>query len=240
MEWSVISSIVISLITLTFLEIVLSVDNLIFISVVTSRLPPAKQPFARRLGLLLALLMRLIFLASVLWLIGLTEPLFSIKNFAVSGRDIILIFGGLFLLYKGTLEIHSEFEDKTDKFGKKYSPQLGWVIVQIAFLDIIFSLDSVFTAIGMTQKFWVMAVAISIAIVLMIFASEPLNRIVTRLPTIKMLVLSFLLLIGTVLIADGFHFHVPREYIYFALIFSVVVESLNLLLVKKRQKIRRQ
>ena len=237
MDWSI--DIILSLITLTFLEIILGVDNLIFISITCSRLPQSQQKTARRLGLLLALVTRLVLLASVLWLIGLTKPLFSILNFAFSGRDIFLILGGLFLLYKSTAEIHTEIEGfEKEKARKKYA-SFSMVVIQIAILDIVFSLDSVITAVGMTQIFWVMALAICIAIATMIFASEPLSRLVNNLPTIKMLALSFLLLIGTVLIADGFHFHVPREYIYFALSFSVLVESLNLLVARKKNKSRK-
>lgn len=228
---------VISLITLTFLEIVLGVDNLVFISIVSSRLPKKKQKFARRFGLLLALFSRLALLASALWIIGLTKPLFTVMKFAFSGRDLFLIAGGLFLLYKSTFEIHTEIggHDEIKKLKKAYA-SFTMVVIQIAVLDIIFSLDSIFTAIGMTQTYWIMALAIIIAIVLMIVASEPLSRIVMKMPTIKMLALSFLLLIGTILIADGFHFHVPRGYVYFALSFSVLVEALNLLVARRRKK----
>ena len=231
--------ILMSLITLTFLEIVLGVDNLIFISISSSRLPQAQQKLARRVGLLLALATRLVLLASVLWLIGLTKPWFSVMNFSFSGRDLFLIGGGLFLLYKSTFEIHDEFEGEEENHAGKKAPSFLWVVVQIAILDIIFSLDSVFTAVGMTQNYWVMASAIIIAVCLMIFASEPLSRLVLRLPTIKMLALSFLLMIGTILIADGFHFHIPREYIYFALSFSVLVETLNLLVAARRKRRRK-
>lgn len=240
MESRVIQSLadtLISLVTLTFLEIILGVDNLIFLSIIAARLPKPQQKHARQIGLLFALFTRLVLLASVLWLIGLTKPVITIWGFALSGRDIVLLLGGLFLLYKSTDEIHAEFTPKIAiKKSTKNSANFFWVVTQIAMLDIIFSLDSVFTAIGMTQKFWVMATAISIAILTMIFASETLSRFIDRYPTIKMLALSFLLLIGTVLIADGLHFHVPRQYIYFALSFSVLVESLNLLIARKRQK----
>lgn len=236
MEWAIISDTLISLTVLTFLEVVLGVDNLIFISIVCGRLPPHQQKLARRLGLALALITRLICLASVLWLIGLTKPLFTIVDFAFSGRDLFLIAGGLFLLYKSTLEIHTEVQGGEETTIKKKFARFGMVVIQIAILDIVFSLDSIFTAVGLTQKFWIMATAITIAIVLMIVASEPLSRFVQRLPTIKMLALSFLLMIGTMLIADGFHFHVPREYIYFALSFSIVVEVLNTLAARKRKR----
>lgn len=236
MEWAIISDTLISLTVLTFLEIVLGVDNLIFISIVCGRLPPYQQKLARRVGLALALITRLLLLGSVLWLIGLTKPLFSIFNFGFSGRDLFLIAGGLFLLYKSTLEIHTEVQGIEETTIKKKFARFGIVVTQIAILDIVFSLDSIFTAIGLTQKFWIMATAITIAIILMIVASEPLSRFVQRLPTIKMLALSFLLMIGTMLIADGFHFHVPREYIYFALSFSILVEVLNMLAARKRKR----
>lgn len=234
MEFSL--DIFLSLVTLTFLEIILGVDNLVFISILSSRLPPQQQKLGRRVGLLLALFTRLVLLASVLWIVKLTKPLFTVMNIAFSGRDIFLILGGLFLLYKSTGEIHAEFEGGEHVKIRRKAASFFWVVVQIAILDIVFSLDSVITAVGMTQEFWVMALAICIAIATMIFASEPLSRIVANLPTIKMLALSFLLLIGTVLIADGFHFHVPREYIYFALSFSLLVESLNLLLARRRKR----
>lgn len=236
MEWSVISDILISLVTLTFLEIVLGVDNLVFISIISSRLPAHQQKLARRVGLLLALISRLLLLASVLWIIGLTKPLFTVFGSPFSGRDIFLILGGLFLLYKSTFEIHTEFEGENEPKIRKKTAVFGLVVLQIALLDIVFSLDSIFTAVGLTQQFWIMATAIIIAIMTMIFSSEPLSRFVMKHPTIKMLALSFLLLIGTILIADGFGFHVPRGYIYFALSFSVLVETLNLFAARKRKK----
>lgn len=236
MEWSAISDIVVSLITLTFLEVVLGVDNLIFISIAVNRLPLSQQKAARRTGLMLALVTRLIFLSLVVWLVSLTQTLFTVWGNAISWRDIFLVLGGLFLLYKGTFEIHTELEGEEEGNTIKKMVSFTWVVIQIAVLDIIFSIDSVFTAVGMTQKFWVMATAITIAIVLMTFASEPLSEFVARKPTIKMLALSFILLIGTVLIADGFNFHIPRAYIYFALSFSVMVEILNSLVAQKRRK----
>lgn len=242
MEWSFISDVLLSLLTLTFLEIVLGVDNLVFISIVSSRLPQHQQKLGRRIGLLFALVTRLLLLASVLWIIGLTKPFISFWNYTFSGRDLFLILGGLFLLYKSTAEIHTEFEGESplDPGGHKTKrASLNWVIAQIALLDIVFSLDSIFTAVGMTQHYWIMATAITIAVITMIFASEPLSRFIMQRPTIKMLALSFLLLIGTVLIADGFKFHVPREYIYFALSFSVLVETLNQLIARRRKNRRR-
>ncbi len=236
MEWSFISNILISLIALTFLEVILGIDNIIFISITCDRLPQHRQRLARRIGLSLALVARLAMLASVLWLIGLTQPLFTIFGQEFSIRGLLLIAGGLFLLYKGTFEIHEELEGEESEDGKKPYAKLGRVIFQIVVLDIVFSIDSIFTAVGMTQNFWVMATAIIIAIVLMVFASEALAKFVARRPTIKMLALSFILLIGMVLIADGFNFHVPRAYIYFALSFSVLVEILNTLVANRRRR----
>lgn len=224
-----------SLLTLTFLEIVLGVDNLVFIAIASSRLPPEKQKIARRLGLIFALVTRLLLLASVVWLVGLKAPLFSIFSQPFSIRDLLLIAGGLFLLVKATQEIHGEMEDKEVSTAKRAYATVLATIIQIGVLDIIFSLDSVFTAVGLTTQYWIMATAIIIAILTMIFLSEPLSAIVHNHPTIKMLALSFLILIGVVLIADGFQFHIPRNYIYFAISFSIFVEVLNTL-VRRRQK----
>ena len=179
---------------------------------------------------------RLLLLAAVVWIIGLTKPLFTIHEFALSWRDIFLIGGGLFLLLKGTREIHTEMEsagkpEHLKKFANFYA-----VIIQIAIFDIIFSLDSILTAVGLTQLYWVMAIAITVAILMMMLASEPLTRFINRHPTIKMLALSFLLLIGMTLIAEGLHFNIPKGYIYFAVCFSLLVEALNILAKKKRQK----
>lgn len=222
------TDIVLSFTTLTVLEIVLGVDNLVLLAIVTRRLPKEQQSKARKLGLTFAWMTRLILLASAVWLTQLTKPLFGILDFQFSGRDIFLIVGGLFLLIKATQEIHLELElQKPDK--PPNNKQIGFktAIVQIAFLDIIFSLDSVLTAIGLTQRFWLMAAAITIAIIAMIFASELLSRFIEKYPTLKMLALSFLILIGIVLIADGLDFHIPRGYIYFAMAFSFMVEMLN-------------
>lgn len=236
MEWSLVSSLLISLITLTFLEIILGIDNIIFISIACDRLPPQHQRLARRVGLSLALIARLVMLASLLWLIGLTKPLFTLFGQDFSIRGLLLMGGGLFLLFKGTFEIHEELEGSVDGSAKKHYAKLGAVILQIVILDIVFSIDSIFTAVGMTQNFWIMATAIIIAIITMVFASESLANFVARRPTIKMLALSFILLIGMVLIADGFNFHIPRAYIYFALSFSVLIEILNTLVANKKKK----
>lgn len=233
----VVLDITLSLITLTILEVVLGIDNLVFLAIISQRLPKHLRSKARKIGLTLAWVTRLLLLASAVWLTKLTAPILTIFTISFSGRDIFLIIGGMFLLAKSTQEIHSELESvpTTSSTEIKYA-SFGMVITQIAVLDIIFSLDSVLTAIGLTQRFWLMAISITIAIICMIFASDPLSRFVEKHPTIKMLALSFLILIGTVLIADGFDFHIPRGYIYFAMGFSLFVEVLNLVSRKKRAK----
>lgn len=236
MELALMGDILISLLALITLEIILGVDNLVFISILSSRLPAEQQKAARRIGLLLALGTRLLLLASAVWLIHLTEPLFTIFDHGVSFRDLFLFFGGLFLLAKGTWEIHKEI----DNIGRislavKYA-KFGMVITQIAIFDIIFSLDSILTAVGLTSNFAIMAIAIIIAVIVMIMASEHIHYFIQQYPTVKMLALSFLLLIGVVLIADGLSFHIPRGYIYFALFFSLMVEGLNNIMHRKRKK----
>jgi predicted tellurium resistance membrane protein TerC len=229
----------VSLTTLTILEIILGIDNLVFLAILSERLPPNLRKKARKIGLTLAWMMRLALLASAIWLTKLTKPWFTIFGVGFSGRDIFLIFGGLFLLAKSTQEIHSEFDPKkeaeiTPEIQKKAKAAFFWIISQIVVLDMVFSLDSVLTAIGLTQNFLLMAIAITIAIITMIFASEPMSRFIHRHPTIKMLALSFLLLIGTFLIADGLGYHIPRGYLYFAMAFSLLVESLNMWRSKRR------
>ncbi len=224
------TEIFLSFITLTILEIVLGIDNLIFLAIISRKLPQHQQAKARKLGLTFAWVTRLLLLASALWLTKLTHPIFTLFQFNVSGRDIFLAAGGLFLLYKATQEIYADLE--TQKKIKSISDKhhtFSWVVAQIAVLDIVFSLDSVLTAIGLTTYFWLMVAAITIAIIAMIFASEPLSHFIEKHPSIKMLALAFLVLVGIILIADGFHIHVPRAYIYFAMIFSLFVEILNLL-----------
>lgn len=228
--------IIFSLFTLTILEIVLGVDNLVFISVISARLPPEKQRRARQFGLSLAWVTRLILLASAIWLSRLTTPLFSIADFAVSIRDIFLFCGGLFLIVKATQEIHVEMTSITEP-ERIAKPKRFWpIIFQIGILDIVFSLDSVITAIGLTKQFWIMAISITIAIIVMICASEVMSRFINKHPTIKILAFSFLILIGTMLIADGVHYHVPRGYIYFAICFSLFVEWLNSMHRKRSKK----
>jgi len=226
-----------SLLTLTLLEIVLGIDNIVFIALISSRLPKSQQKSARRVGLALALITRLLLLATINWLTKLTTPLFSIMGEAFSGRDLILIGGGLFLLAKSTSEIHMDMADNEDEvFNTKRRAVFLSVITQIMFLDIIFSLDSVITAVGMAQEFIIMAIAIVIAVLVMLFASEPINRIINKYPSLKMLALSFLLLVGVVLIADGFDFHVPRGYLYFAIAFSLFVETINIMAGRRKVK----
>ena len=224
-----------SLVTLTALEIVLGIDNLVFIAIVAGRLPPQRQNAARQVGLSLALITRLALLASITWIIGLTEPVFAIVGQPVSWRDIVLIAGGLFLLYKGTKEIHQRLEGEEQEKARIGRTSFTGVIVQIMVLDIVFSLDSVITAVGMANTLWVMATAIIIAVVIMLLASRPLAEFVERHPTVKMLALSFLLLIGMTLIADGAGFHVPKGYIYAAIGFSVLVEALNQWSARRRR-----
>lgn len=234
MDTSYIFTLLVSLLSLTLLEIVLGIDNLVFLAITSSRLPREQQRSARRIGLALAWITRLLLLASAVWLTKLSNPLFTIDSFSVSIRDLFLFVGGLFLLYKAVQEIHFEMEEKDiESAPKKYS-SFSLVITQIAILDIIFSLDSVLTAVGLTNHYWIMALAISIAILTMIFSSEVLTKFIEQHPTIKMLALSFLILIGVVLIAEGIHFHIPRGYIYFSIFFAILVESLNF--TRRRKK----
>ncbi len=226
-----------SLFTLTTLEIVLGLDNVIFISIIANRLPAEDREKARKIGLLGALLTRIALLFSIAWVISLTSPLFTAFGQSFSWRDIILIAGGLFLLQKGTLEIHEAVEGDHDEADKPLIKRpLIYVIGQIMILDIVFSLDSVITAVGMVSNISVMIIAMVIAIGVMLWAAEPLAAFIEKHPTVKMLALSFLLLVGVVLVADGLHFHVPRGYLYFAIAFSIGVEILNQLAHKRRKQ----
>ena len=235
MEWLSDPQVWASLVTLTALEIVLGIDNLVFIAIVAGRLPPQRQNAARQVGLSLALITRLALLASITWIIGLTQPVFAIVGQPVSWRDIVLIAGGLFLLYKGTKEIHQRLEGEEQERARIGRASFTGVILQIMVLDIVFSLDSVITAVGMANTLWIMATAIIIAVVIMLLASRPLAEFVERHPTVKMLALSFLLLIGMTLIADGAGFDVPKGYIYAAIGFSIAVETLNQLAARRRR-----
>ncbi|HEX5455158.1 MAG TPA: TerC family protein [Stellaceae bacterium] len=228
-----------SLLMLTALEIVLGIDNLVFIAIMAGRLPPERQPLARQVGLGLALITRLALLASIVWIIGLTRPIFEAFGHTVSWRDIILIAGGFFLLYKGTREIHHRLEgDEPDLAQRRPKVSFAGIVAQIVLLDIVFSLDSVITAVGIASELWVMAAAIIIAVVIMLAASGPLAAFVEQHPTVKMLALSFLLLIGMTLIADGAGFHVPKGYVYAAIGFSIGVEFLNQLASRRRRRRR--
>jgi predicted tellurium resistance membrane protein TerC len=231
-----------SLVTLSALEIVLGIDNLVFIAILTGRLPEHQRALGRKVGLSLALVTRLMLLATLAWIVGLTQPVFSAFGKPFSWRDIILIGGGLFLLYKATVEIHEmteKHEDEPDRPEGAAGISFRGVVIQIAIVDIIFSLDSVITAVGMVDQLWVMVVAVILAMILMIVASNPLANFVAAHPTVKMLALAFLLLIGVILIADGFGVHVPKGYIYFALAFSVAVESLNHVVRRRRKRLQR-
>jgi predicted tellurium resistance membrane protein TerC len=217
-----------ALVTLTFLEIVLGVDNVIFISILSGKLPRAVQAKSRRVGLLAAMGMRIVLLMSIAWIIRLTAPLLTILGRDISGRDLILIGGGLFLIGKATVEIHDRLEGEEHQTSGRAAPSFGAVIVQIMLLDIVFSLDSVITAVGMADDLSIMITAVILAVVIMMVSAETIAGFVNRHPTIKVLALSFLLLIGVSLIGDGLDMHVPKGYIYFAMGFSVFVEMINL------------
>jgi predicted tellurium resistance membrane protein TerC len=217
-----------ALVTLTFLEIILGVDNIIFISILSGKLPQKDQLKARRMGLLAAMLMRIGLLMSIAWIVRLTAPLFTVFGQDISGRDLILIGGGLFLLGKATLEIHERLEGDEAHGSPKVAPTFRAVIIQIMLLDIVFSLDSVITAVGMADEVSVMVAAVVLSVGIMMFAAEPISGFVSAHPTVKVLALSFLLLIGMSLVGDGLGMHIPKGYIYFAMGFSVFVEMINL------------
>ncbi len=233
MPWLTAPETWIALLTLTVLEIVLGIDNIIFISILAGKLPAGEQPRARTVGLTLAMVTRILLLLSLTGIMRLTRPLFSPFGHPFSGRDLILLLGGLFLLWKRTREIHDKLEGEEGRQNVKAGATFGGVIVQIALLDIVFSLDSVITAVGMVRQVGVMIAAIVLAVLVMLVAAGPISDFVHRHPTLKMLALSFLLLIGVTLIADGLGQHIPKGYVYFAMGFSVFVESLNLRLLRK-------
>jgi predicted tellurium resistance membrane protein TerC len=227
-----------ALVTLTFLEIILGVDNVIFISILAGKLPPVDQAKARRLGLAAAMAMRILLLLSIAAIVRLTRPLFTVFGQGISGRDLILIIGGLFLLGKATLEIHERLEGEAEHGGGRAAPSLRAVILQIMALDIVFSLDSVITAVGMADEVSIMIAAVVLSVAIMMVSAGPVSAFVGRHPTVKVLALSFLLLIGISLIGDGLGMHVPKGYIYFAMGFSVFVEMINLRVRRKSDPVK--
>lgn len=227
----------IGLLTLTALEIVLGIDNIVFISILAGKLPAEQQARARRLGLALAMVMRILLLLSLSWLVRLTAPWFTLFGQDISGRDLVLLVGGLFLVAKSTYEIHDKLEGVEGHGSRRVAPSFAAVIVQIMLLDVVFSLDSVITAVGMVNQIAVMVAAVVIAVVIMMVFAGPVSDFVHKHPTVKMLALSFLLLIGVMLIVEGFHQHVSKGYIYFAMGFSLFVEMLNLR-ARKRQPVK--
>jgi predicted tellurium resistance membrane protein TerC len=226
----------VSFLSLTIMEIVLGVDNVIFISILTSRLPEHQQDRARKIGLFLALLMRVLLLFAIGWLLALSDSLFSIGEFDVSIRDIIMVAGGLFLIYKSTTEIHGKLEgmEESEKTAKSMTMQNA--IIQIMLLDMVFSFDSILTAFGLVKEIPIMIAAVIISMIIMLIAARKISDFINQHPTVKMLALSFLLMIGVLLIVDGFHYHVPKGYVYFAIFFSLIVEILNIKASKKRKK----
>ena len=232
MEWINDPAVWASLATLTLLEIILGIDNVIFVSIVANKLPENQRSKARKIGLGLALILRLIFLSMLAWLVGLTEPIFSIVNHAVSWRDLILLSGGLFLVYKASKEIKVTIIGEPENTSGSGAGSFSGIIAQIVVLDLVFSIDSVLTAIGLAEHLFIMITAVVIAMAVMITASKPISEFIYRHPTSKMLALCFLLIVGIVLIADGIDIHIPRTYLYAAIAFSILVEALNLLMKK--------
>src|SRR5690349_20921884 len=237
MDWITQPETWIAFLTLVALELVLGVDNVIFISILASKLPQNQQQSARRTGIMLAVVTRILLLLSISWIIGLTEPLFAVAGFDISGRDLVLLAGGLFLLWKSVHELHQKLEGEEGQASAKAGAVFWSVIVQIMLLDIVFSLDSVITAVGMVDHIEIMIAAVIISAAVMVFTATPLANFVERHPTVKMLALSFLLLIGFTLIVEGLHQHIPKGYIYFAMGFSVLVEMLNLRIRGKGQPV---
>jgi predicted tellurium resistance membrane protein TerC len=238
MEWLTNPEIWISLITLTVLEIVLGIDNIVFITILADKLPESERQKARQTGLALAMILRIGLLLSLSWLIGLTQPLFEIATLEFSGRDIIMLLGGLFLLGKSTFEIHEKLEGEKEASSTKVKAAFTNVIVQILLLDIVFSLDSVITAIGMANEVAVMIAAVIIAVMIMLISMESISSFISKHPTLKMLALSFLLLIGFSLVAEGFSQEIPKGYIYFAMGFSIFVEFLNIRVRRKTEPVK--
>jgi predicted tellurium resistance membrane protein TerC len=226
-----------SFLALSAMEIVLGIDNVVFISVLVSRLPPEQRLMARRIGLSLALIFRIIMLGGIVWFIHMTTPIFTLWGFEFSWRDLVLLAGGLFLLVKGTREIHQNIEGEDSiTAANAATNSMASIIFQIALIDLVFSVDSIITAVGMADHIGVMIAAVIVAIIVMYLASEPVAAFIERYPTTKMLALSFLLLIGAALVADAFHFHIPRGYIYFAMAFSAGVEVINVLMMRNKKR----
>ena len=240
MEWMSDPQAWLGFLTLTVLEIVLGIDNIIFISILCGKLPPDQQGKARRIGLILAMVMRILLLLSLSWVIGMTKPLFSLPvlNHELSGRDLVLIVGGLFLIAKSTMEIHEKLEGEEGHASARVGPSFASVLLQIAVLDVVFSLDSVITAVGMADELAIMVAAVIVAVAIMMFAAEPISAFVNRHPTVKVLALSFLLLIGVSLLADGLGLHIHKGYIYFAMGFSIFVEVINLRVRKSLKPVK--
>ena len=237
MDWLTDPQIWASFIALSAMEIVLGIDNVVFISLLVSRLPPERRRIARQIGLSLALVFRVIMLGGIAWIIHLTTPIFSVAGFGFSWRDLILIAGGLFLLVKGTREMHQDIEGEGAEGGANpVADTMTSAILQIAIIDLVFSVDSIITAVGMADHVEVMIAAVAVAILVMYFASDPVAQFIERHPTTKMLALAFLLLIGAALIADGMHFHIPRGYIYFAMAFAAGVEVVNVIALRNRRR----
>jgi predicted tellurium resistance membrane protein TerC len=228
---------IVALITLTVLEVVLGIDNVIFISILAGKLPADQQARARNVGLMVAMVSRILLLMSLAWIIRLTQPLFTVTSLEISGRDLILIVGGMFLIYKATTEIHEKLEGEEGHISARVAPSFTAVVGQIMVLDVVFSLDSVITAVGMADHLWVMVTAVILAVGIMLMAAASISAFVNEHPTIKVLALSFLLLIGCSLMAEGFDAHVPKGYIYFAMGFSVFVEMINLRVAKRRKPV---
>lgn len=228
--------ILLSLLTLTGLEIVLGIDNIVVIAIIAATLPVHQRDRARIVGLSLAMITRLMLLFSMAWIAGLTEPMFTVGGMDVSGRDLLMFGGGLFLMVKAVREIHEAMEEAGDPGIERRAKGFGSAIAQIIMLDVVFSFDSVITAVGMANQLWVMAAAIIVAVLVMLFASRGIIRFIHDHPTVKMLALAFVLLIGVALVAEGMGFHIPKGYLYFAMFFSVMVEGLNVRMSKKRTK----
>jgi predicted tellurium resistance membrane protein TerC len=225
----------ISLLTLTLMEVVLGIDNIIFISILTGRLPEHQQKTARFIGLALALIIRIALLFGITWLIGLNKTLFTVFDHEFTGRDLILMLGGLFLIYKSTVEIHEKLEGSEKEAGSIKTLTMNTAIFQIVLLDVVFSFDSILTAVGLVDSVLVMVIAVVIAMIIMIISANSISDFVNRHPTVKMLALAFLLLIGILLMVEGFHFHIPKGYVYFAMFFSLFVELLNLRAKRKKR-----